>query len=74
MTAYATVKDRRFLQLRLDALTAEQRAAILRDHLDDQQIVDLTAVIGAYVTTAMLLAVGEEPTSDGSASLPPLDP
>ncbi len=71
MTAYATVRDRRFLQLRLDA---EQRAAILRDHLDDQQIVDLTAVIGAYVTTAMLLAVGEEPTSDGSASLPPLDP
>ena len=43
-----------------------------RKHLSDQQIVDLVTVSGTYVTIAMMLAAGEEPTPDGSKPLPPI--
>ena len=43
-----------------------------RKHLSDQQIVDLVTVSGTYVTVAMMLAAGEEPTPDGSTPLAPL--
>jgi 4-carboxymuconolactone decarboxylase len=43
-----------------------------KKYLSDQQIVDLVAVSGSYVTVAMLLATGQEPTPDGSRPLPPL--
>jgi len=43
-----------------------------KNHLTDQQIVDLVTVSGMYVTVAMLLAAGEEPTPDGSKPLAPL--
>ncbi len=36
-----------------------------RDILGTQQVVDLTAVTGTYVTIAMLLAMGEEPIPPG---------
>jgi len=61
------------IELSTTHAVSEPTYAVLRDHLDNRQIVDLTTAIGAYVTTAMLLAVGEEPTSDGPAPLPPLD-
>jgi len=36
--------------------------------LDEQQVVDLTAVAGTYVTIAMLLAVAEEGVPPGKES------
>ena len=38
--------------------------------LSDQQIVDLVTLSGTYVTVAMMLATGHEPTPDGSTPLP----
>ena len=43
-----------------------------RKHLNDQQVVDLVTVSGTYVTVAMLLAAGDEPTPDGSKPLQPM--
>ncbi len=40
-----------------------------KQHLTDQQVVDLVTLSGTYVTVAMLLAAGEEPTPDGSKPL-----
>ncbi len=40
-----------------------------KQHLTDQQVVDLVTLSGTYVTVAMLLATGEEPTPDGSKPL-----
>ncbi len=51
---------------------SDQALAEARKHLDDQQIVDLVTVSGTYVTVAMLLATGEEPTPDGSKPLQPM--
>lgn len=46
-----------------------------REAFTDQQIVDLVAVSGTYMTVAMLLNVGEEPAPDGRIWLerPPAD-
>ena len=43
-----------------------------KKYLNDQQVVDLVTLSGTYVTVAMLLATGEEPTPDGSRPLSPL--
>jgi 4-carboxymuconolactone decarboxylase len=43
-----------------------------REMFSEQQIVDLIAVSGTYVTVAMLLNAGEEPVPAGQA--PPLEP
>ena len=51
---------------------SDQALAEARKHLSDPQIVDLVAVSGTYVTVAMLLAAGDEPTPDGSKPLQPL--
>ena len=51
---------------------SDQALAEARKHLSDQQIVDLVAVSGTYVTVAMLLATGDEPTPDGSKPLQPV--
>ena len=51
---------------------SDQVLAAARKHLNDQQIVDLVTVSGTYVTVAMLLAAGDEPTPDGSTPLPPV--
>lgn len=50
---------------------SDQALAEARKHFDDQQIVDLVTVSGTYVTVAMLLAAGDEPTPDGSKPLQP---
>jgi 4-carboxymuconolactone decarboxylase len=45
----------------------------LRAHLDEQQVVDLVAVFGTYVTVAMLLSVSEARVPEGEPlPLPPL--
>ena len=46
--------------------------AAIKQVFTDQQIVDLTAVSGTYVTFAMLLAVGRELPPDSSKPLPAL--
>jgi 4-carboxymuconolactone decarboxylase len=46
--------------------------ARLRQFLDDKQVVDLTAVSGAYVTVAMILAMAEEGVPPGKE--PPFKP
>jgi 4-carboxymuconolactone decarboxylase len=51
---------------------SDQVLAEARKHLNDQQIVDLVTVSGTYVTVAMLLAAGDEPTPDGSKPLQPM--
>jgi 4-carboxymuconolactone decarboxylase len=43
-----------------------------REILTDQQIVDLVAVSGTYVTVAMLLSAGEEPAPGNQKPLDPL--
>ena len=43
-----------------------------REVFSDQQIVDLIAVSGTYVTVAMLLNVGQEPAPGGQTPLAPL--
>jgi 4-carboxymuconolactone decarboxylase len=44
-----------------------------REILSEQQIVDLIAVSGTYVTVAMLLNAGEEPAPGGATPLEPLE-
>lgn len=45
----------------------------IRHHLSEQQVVDLVAVFGTYVTVAMLLSVSEARVPDGEPlPLPPL--
>ena len=51
---------------------SDQALAQARKYLNDQQVVDLVTVSGTYVTVAMLLATGEEPTPDGSKPLQPM--
>lgn len=51
---------------------SDETFAEARKYLDDQQIVDLVTLSGTYVTVAMLLAAGNEPTPDGSRPLAPL--
>ena len=51
---------------------SDQALAEARKYLDDQQIVDLVTLSGTYVTVAMLLATGDEPTPDGSKPLQPV--
>ena len=48
--------------------------AAARQVLTDEQIVDLVTVSGIYVTVAMLLTAGREPTTDGSTPLHPAPP
>lgn len=40
--------------------------------MNDQQIVDLVTISGAYVLVAMQLATGREGTPDGSMPLAPM--
>ena len=51
---------------------SDKAFAAAKQHLTDQQVVDLVTLSGTYVTVAMLLATGEEPTPDGSKPLQPL--
>ncbi len=51
---------------------SDQVLAEARKHFSDQQVVDLVTVSGTYVTVAMLLAAGDEPTPDGSKPLQPM--
>ncbi len=51
---------------------SDQALAEARKYLNDQQIVDLVTLSGTYVTVAMLLATGDEPTPDGSKPLQPV--
>jgi len=48
---------------------SDKAFAAVKQHLTDQQVVDLVTLSGTYVTVAMLLATGEEPTPDGSKPL-----
>jgi 4-carboxymuconolactone decarboxylase len=50
-----------------DATLARARAV-----LTDQQIVDLIAVSGTYVTVAMLLNAAQEPAPGGQIAIEPL--
>jgi 4-carboxymuconolactone decarboxylase len=44
---------------------SDELFAKARKHFNDQQLVDLTSVAGAYVSVAMLLAMAEETTPPG---------
>lgn len=60
------------MELSTQHAASDKTFAAAREHLNDQQIVDLVTLSGTYVTVAMLLAAGEEPTSDGTKPLPSL--
>jgi 4-carboxymuconolactone decarboxylase len=47
-------------ELTVDHRVSDVTYARTRQHLSDQQIVDLTTISGTYVTVAMLLAMAEE--------------
>jgi len=51
---------------------SDETYARIKQHLNDQQIVDLTALAGTYVTVAMVLAVAEEGVPEGKE--PPFKP
>ena len=60
------------MELSTQHAISDKTFAEAKKHLNDQQIVDLVTLSGTYITVAMLLATGEEPTPDGSKPLPPL--
>ncbi len=60
------------MELSTQHAISDKTFAEARKYLNDQQIVDLVTLSGTYVTVAMLLATGEEPTPDGSKPLQPL--
>ena len=51
---------------------SDETFARAKEHLGEQQIVDLTATAGTYVTIAMLLAMAEQKVPEGKA--PPFGP
>ncbi len=51
---------------------SDETYARIKQHLSDQQIVDLTALAGTYVTVAMVLAMAEEGVPEGKE--PPFKP
>ena len=60
------------MELSTQHAISDQTFAAAKRHLTDQQVVDLVTLSGTYITVAMLLATGEEPTPDGSKPLQPL--
>jgi len=57
------------MELSTQHAISDKTFAAAKQHLTDQQVVDLVTLSGTYVTVAMLLATGEEPTPDGSKPL-----
>jgi 4-carboxymuconolactone decarboxylase len=51
---------------------SDETYARIKQHLNDQQVVDLTALAGTYVTVAMVLAMAEEGVPEGKE--PPFKP
>ncbi len=60
------------MELSTQHAISDKAFAEAKKYLNDQQVVDLVTLSGTYVTVAMLLATGEEPTPDGSKPLQPL--
>lgn len=60
------------MELSTQHAISDKTFAEAKKYLNDQQVVDLVTLSGTYVTVAMLLATGEEPTPDGSKPLQPL--
>jgi 4-carboxymuconolactone decarboxylase len=60
------------MELSTQHAISDKTFAAAKTYLNDQQVVDLVTLSGTYVTVAMLLATGEEPTPDGSKPLPSL--
>ncbi len=60
------------MELSTQHAITDKTFALARQHMTDQQIVDLVTVSGTYITIAMMLSAGQEPTPDGSKPLAPL--
>jgi 4-carboxymuconolactone decarboxylase len=62
------------MELSTKHAVSDETFARLRQHLSEQQVVDLTVISGTYVTVAMILAVAEAVPPGGELPFKPGEP